>query len=79
MYNMVPYDRGEGEGRDWEPELLRHLQGHTAPVCDIATNRQGEMASCDESGMVIVWIDPLTSAESSLAFSDSGWVTLYTL
>ncbi len=71
---MAPQDRaeGEGEGGGGGPELQRHLQGHSAPLCDIATNQQGEMASCDESGMVIVWIDPLTSADSSLVFNDSG-------
>lgn len=52
--------------------LLRQLQGHSAPVCDIATNQQGEVASCDESGMILVWTDPLTSPDSSLVMDQSG-------
>ena len=52
--------------------LLRQLQGHMAPICDIATNEHGEVASCDESGMIIVWTDPLTSPDSSLVIDLSG-------
>ena len=48
----------------------KQLQGHTAPICDLATNSKGRLASCDESGVIIVWLDPLTCEETFTVIRD---------
>jgi len=45
--------------------FTRQLQGHSGAVCDLATNEQKQLASCDENGMIIVWVDPTLSADSA--------------
>ena len=51
--------------------ITRQLKGHSVPVTDLATNSEGQLASCDESGCIMVWQDPLTSDESSLVIEDA--------
>ena len=51
--------------------ITRQLKGHTVPVTDLVTNSEGLLASCDESGCIMVWQDPLTSDESSLVIEDA--------
>jgi len=57
--------------------FTRQLQGHSGAVCDLATNEQKQLASCDENGMIIVWVDPTLSADSDhnecgLGFNNYG-------
>ena len=60
------------KGADPEVVFTRQLQGHSVAVCDLATNDQGQLASCDESGMIIVWADPASSAESRVVINEPG-------
>ena len=55
--------------------FTRQLKGHSAPISDLATNSHGQLASCDESGCIIVWQDPLTSDESSVVIEDAGYIS----
>ena len=48
----------------------KQLQAHTVPICDLATNSKGQLASCDESGVIIVWLDPLTCEETLTVIRD---------
>ena len=61
-------------GEDPEVVFTRQLQGHSGAVCDLATNEQEQLASCDENGMIIVWVDPTLSAESARAINEPGYV-----
>ena len=72
MYELVPETAGT-------PRLkfLRLLEGQGSAVCDIASNSQGEVASCYEDGSIVVWTDPLTSVESSLTIREERWVGLW--
>ena len=57
------------EGSDIQ--FNRQLQSHSAPICDIASNDEGKLASCDENGMIIVWHDPLTRDDTALVINDA--------
>lgn len=61
-------------GEDPEVVFTRQLQGHSGAVCDLATNEQKQLASCDENGMIIVWVDPTLSADSARAINEPGYV-----
>ena len=54
--------------------FTKQLRGHLVPISDLATNSRGQLASCDDSGCIIVWLDPLLSDESSVVISDARWV-----
>ena len=54
--------------------FTRQLQGHSGAVYDLATNDQGQLASCDENGMIIVWVDPTLSVDSARAINEPGYV-----
>lgn len=56
--------------------ITRQLQEHSAPISDLATNSRGQLASCDESGSIIVWQDPLSCGESSVIIGDARLVLL---
>lgn len=52
--------------------FTRQLQGHSAPVCDLAANGEGLMASADETGTILLWGDPVVNAESIRRIETGG-------
>ncbi len=43
-----------------EVTFTRQLQAHSYPVCTLTTNEKGRLASADERGVIVVWLDPTT-------------------
>lgn len=83
---MLLYHLGTSEGpvlmlsvptHDGDVKFTRQLQGHSSPICDLATNSNGRLASCDESGVIIVWLDPLTCAETFSVINDSRYLYVH--
>ncbi|CAI8013994.1 WD repeat-containing protein 54 [Geodia barretti] len=50
----------------------RHLQGHSAPITALCPCTLNQVASSDESGMIIVWSNPVISAESRFVINEPG-------
>jgi WD40 repeat protein len=50
----------------------RHLQGHSAPITALCPCTLNQVASSDESGMIIVWSNPVISAESKFVINEPG-------
>lgn len=55
-----------------EVVFSRQLQGHSAPITAICSCGRNQVASSDESGMIIVWSNPVISAESRLVINEPG-------
>ena len=72
-YSYIDFFTGTSEGailvlcvptKGCDVIFTRQLQGHSAPVCDLAANGEGLMASADETGTILLWGDPVVNAES---------------
>lgn len=78
LFLYVPVGTSEGTilvvnipDKGCDVQFNRQLHGHSAPVSDIVRSNEGKLASCDENGMIIVWLDPLTCEETAIVISDA--------
>ena len=52
-------------------KFIKQLQAHSSPICALATNEKGRLASCDERGVIVVWLDPITCDDTFAVINDS--------
>ena len=52
-------------------KFTKQLQAHSYPICALATNEKGRLASCDERGVIVVWLDPITCDDTFAVINDS--------
>lgn len=57
--------------QDSEVTFTRQLQAHSHPVCVLATNEKGRLASADEKGVIVVWLDPTTCDDTFVVINES--------